>query len=102
MTDLHYHYGKNLMDPWYTTFGPSREKVAAATWVFSEMGARTDEAELKALAANGHHLVAKSFGADFAKEFAKSPKTFFEALPKPQKLVLARLASDRHAGTGTE
>lgn len=102
MTDLHYHWGKSLMDPWYTTFGPSMEKVAADNWVYSEMGCRTDEAELKNLAMNGHHLLCKTFGGDFAKEFAKSPKTFFEALPKPQKLVVARLASDRHSGTGTE
>lgn len=102
MTSLQYHWGSKVMDPWYTTFGPSLEKVAALHWSYSEMGTRTDEAELKALAMNGHHLISKSFGAKFADEFSKSPKTFFEALPKPQKLVLARLASDRHAGTGTE
>jgi hypothetical protein len=101
-TNLQYHWGSKVMDPWYTTFGPSLEKVAALHWSYSEMGTRTDEGELKALAMNGHHLVSKSFGAKFADEFAKSPKAFFEALPKPQKLVLARLASDRHSGTGTE
>jgi hypothetical protein len=102
MTGLHFHWGAHIPDPWYTTFGPSMEKVASASWSYMDMGARTDEPELKALAANGHHLVAKSFGQKFADEFAKSPKVFFEALPKPQKLVLARLASDRHTGTATE
>jgi len=102
MTNLHFHWGTNLMDPWYTTFGPSKEKLASATWTYDELGARTDEAELKNLAMNGHHLVTKTFGAKFADEFSKSPKAFFEALPKPQKLVLARMASDRRSATGTE
>jgi hypothetical protein len=102
MTNLHYHWGAKLTDPWYTTFGPSREKLASASWTFDHLGTRIGEDELKALARNGRPLVVQAFGAKFADEFQKSPKTFFEALPKPQKLVLARLAMDPHAGTASE
>lgn len=101
-TDLHYHWGKNLMDPWYTTFGPSTEKLASANWTYDELGTRIGENDLKALARNGRPLVEQTFGAKFADEFQKSPKDFFQSLPKPQKLVLARLASDPHAGTASE
>lgn len=102
MTNLNWHWGSKLTDPWYTTFGPSLEKVASANWVFDHLGTRIGEADLKALATNGRPLVVQAFGAKFADEFQKGPKTFFEALPKPQKLVLARLASDPHAGTASE
>lgn len=102
MTNLHFHWGAHVMDPWYTTFGPSQEKLASANWTYDEMGTRIHEDNLKALATNGIHLVRHSFGGKFADEFQKSPKTFFEALPKPQKLVLARLAADPHAGTASE
>lgn len=102
VTDLHYHWGSKLMDPWYTTFGPSTEKLASDNWSYGEMGTRIREADLKAMAMNGRHLVQQSFGAKFADEFQKAPKAFFESLPKPQKLVMARLAMDPHAGTASE
>lgn len=102
MAGLHFHYGAHVVDPWYTTFGPSKEKVASSTWTYDHMGTRIDEAMLKALATNGPHIVRQSFGEKFTAEFQKSPKDFFEALPKPQKLVLARLAADPHCGTASE
>lgn len=101
-TGLHFHYGSHVVDPWYATFGPSHEKVASESWVWDHLGTRIREADLKALALNGRHLVHKSFGEKFAEEFQKSPKAFFESLPKPNQLVLARLASDPHAGTASE
>jgi hypothetical protein len=102
MTGLHFHYGSHVVDPWYTTFGPSREVLASVDWVWDHMGTRVRESDLKALALNGRSLVQESFGAKFADEFQKSPKTFFESLPKPNQLVLARMATDPHAGTISE
>lgn len=99
MTGLRWHWGAQIADPWYSTFGPSLEKVAELAWCYSEDGARCDEDDLKALAMNGHTQLVKAFGADFAKEFAKSPKTFFNALPAPNKKILARMAMDR-SGAG--
>lgn len=101
-TNLNWHWGAQIADPWYSTFGPSLEKVAAADWRYDDCGTRINERDLERLARNGHERLTKSFGADFAKEFAKSPKAVFESLPTPNKLILARLASDQHNGTYTE
>lgn len=102
MTNLNYQWDSQIPDPWASTFGPSLEKVAADEWTWDEGGVRVDEQDLQNLATNGFELVKTKFGADFAKEFSKSPKTFFNALPLPNKTVLGRCAMDRHAGTYTE
>lgn len=102
LNDLNWHWDGKIVDPWYSTFGPSLEKVASDNWRYDNTGVRISEADLQVLARNGHERLCKSFGHDFAKEFCKSPKAFFESLPAPNKLILARLASDRHAGTYTE
>lgn len=102
MTNLHFYWGSHVTDPWYTTFGPSQEKIASSGWTFDHLGTRIGEAELKDLARNGRPIVEKTLGAKFADEFQKAPKTFFESLPKPQKIILARLAMDPHAGTFSE
>ncbi len=102
LNDLNWHWDGKIPDPWYSTFGPSLEKVAEANWRYTENGLRIGEDELSALARNGFHLVKKSFGDSFASEFRKSPKSVFESLPKPDKLILARMASDHHSGTFTE
>ena len=95
-------WGHHVADPWYSTFGPSMQKVAEEDWRWDRDGVRISEDDLEVLARNGHERLCKSFGADFAKEFSKSPKAVFNSLPDPNKLILARLASDRHAGTFTE
>jgi hypothetical protein len=102
MTNLHYQWDSQIPDPWSSTFGPSMSKVAEDDWVWDEGGVRIDEQDLENLSMNGYELVKKSFGEDFAKQFSKSPKTFFNALPTPNKTVLGRLAMDRHGGTCTE
>ena len=102
MTHLSYQWDSQIPDPWASTFGPSLEKIAAEGWVYDENGVRIDEDDLKNLATNGQALLLKSFGEDFAEEFAEDPKTFFNALPTPNKQVLGRMAMDRHSGTGTE
>ena len=102
LNDLNWHYDDKIADPWYSTFGPSMQKIAEANWRYDEGGLRIGEDELKALSLNGRHLVKKTFGEDFATEFQKSPKSVFDSLPKPNKQILARLASDHHSGTFTE
>jgi hypothetical protein len=93
ISNLHYHWDAQVADPWRSTFGPSLEKIAEKNWVYDEQGVRVDEAQLKHFAANGNALIVKTWGEDFAKEFQKSPKTFFSALPAPNKLIVARAAS---------
>jgi hypothetical protein len=102
ISGLRWHWDAEVADPWKTTFGISMDKLAQKDWSFSERGLRIGLEELNNLARNGHELLCKSFGDDFATQFAKNPKTFFEALPQPNKLVVARMAMDRHSGTATE
>jgi hypothetical protein len=98
ISNLHYHWDAQVADPWRSTFGPSLEKIAEKEWCYDEQGIRIDEALLKHFAANGHGLIVKTWGADFAKEFQKSPKTFFMALPAPNKLLVARAAATFQEG----
>lgn len=102
ISDLRWHWGTKVADPWYSTFGPSLEKVAAANWTFEDGGARIDEEDLKNLAMNGGELLQKSFGPHFLRDFQKNPKTVFNSMPKPNQIVIARMAMDRYSGTGTE
>jgi hypothetical protein len=102
MSKLSFYWDSRVPDPWYSTFGPSMEKMAAKEWTYNDMGVFIDLEDLERLALNGKHLVKKQFGQDFVEQFAKKPKAVFESLPKPNKLILARMASDQHAGTATE
>ncbi len=102
VANIKHLWDSEIPNPWLSTYGTTLEKIAADEWSWDTNGVRVDEGDLENLAANGHHLVKKSFGEKFADEFSKSPKTFFEALPLPNKLVLGRLAMDRYSGTGTE
>ncbi len=99
LNDLNWHWDSKIADPWYSTFGPSIEKVAEDNWRWDGVGTRISEDDLRDLARNSYDRIVSNFGADFAKEFSKNPKTFFLSLPDPNKIILARFASDRHSGT---
>lgn len=101
-TGLNYFWGSMVMDPYFTTYGPSMQKVAEESWSYDDNGTRVSLEDLKYLALNGKSAVIKQFGKAFSESFSKDPKGIFESLPKPNKLVLARLATDRHSGTNTE
>ena len=98
LAGIHWHWDGCIVDPWRSTFGPSLAKVAAAEWVFDEDGYRINEAKLKELALNGVDRINKQFGHDFIKEFRKSPKTVFTSLPRPNQIVLARMAAELDEG----
>lgn len=102
LNNLNWEWDARIADPWFSTFGPSLEKVASANWRWDGVGTRISEEDLETLARNNNQRLVASFGADFAKEFRKNPKAVFESLPAPNKLILARLASDRHNGTYSE
>lgn len=101
ISNVRWLWDAQVCDPWMSTFGPSLEKVAEEEWTFSSHGIRIHEEDLEELARNGLSVVKKQFGHDLAQGFAKKPKTVFESLPTPNKLVLARLAMARHDGTAT-
>jgi len=91
-----------IPDPYSSTYGTTMDKIAEEEWRWDENGVRICEGDLDNLATNGRHIVKRAFGDKFADGFCKEPKTFFNALPKPNQLVLGRLAMDRYSGTGTE
>lgn len=99
INDLNWHWDGKIADPWLSTFGPSIEKVANSDWRWDGVGTRISEADLKDLIINDYDRVSTNFGEDFARDFSKNPKAVFLSLPDPNKLILARLASDRFAGT---
>lgn len=98
LAGLNWYWDGRVPDPYFSTFGPSREKLASENWSFSDGGAHIRESDLQSLARDGRPLVEKAFGADFADQFQKKPKTVFESLPKPNKIILARLAMSRNDG----
>ncbi len=93
VSGLRWHWDSKVADPWYSTFGPTMQKIAEEEWTYDEEGARCDLAQLKELALNGRNELIKQFGERFADEFKKSPKTVFNSMPTPNKKVLARMAS---------
>lgn len=99
MNDLNWHWDSKISDPWYSTFGPSIEKIAEDNWCWYGVGTRIDEEDLEELARNAYDRIVHNFGAHFAREFAKSPKAVFSSLPEPNKLIMARFASDKYSGT---
>lgn len=102
MAGLSDFWDAQIPDPWWTTFGPSIEKLAEDDWRYDEQGARIGMVELENLARNGKHLLKKSFRDDLVEQFLKSPKSTFESLPRPEKLLIARMAMDHNTGSGTE
>jgi len=102
LAHINHLWDGQIPDPWRSTFGVTLEKIAEEEWRWDNNGVRVCEGDLENLATNGRHLVKRTFGDKFAEGFCDSPKTFFEALPLPNKLVLGRLAMDRYSGTGTE
>ena len=89
-------WDKDLSDPWFATFAPL-EKTAKGTvapdasYTIGEV--RVLASELHYLAENGFKTVKEHFGCDFAEAFLKNPETQFEALPVPQRKLVAKMAS---------
>lgn len=98
---LHFYWDSEIPDPYYSTFGPSMSKIAEDEWVWDENGTRIRESDLKQLALDSFLAVQNMFGEDMAVELQKNPKTIFMSLPKPQQLILARLAADKNSGAAS-
>ncbi len=96
-TGLDEAWDRTLPDPYYSTFGFEKEAKGASpmpTQTYEIGDVRVTCEELKRLASRGGTLINEHFGDDFANAFRKDPTTQFEAAPRPQKLILARLATD--------
>lgn len=58
-----------------------------------------DECQLECLAKKGGKALEKAFDEDFVKEFRKDPKGIFLSLPRDQKILIMRMASDNSPST---
>jgi len=92
-------WDQSVPDPWYSTFGIPSEKTASERDPDLTVGSDSvTEQELGALATRGMDTLQMHFGGDFARQFAKNPVAQFKAMPRPEKQILMRLASDTFAG----
>ncbi len=98
---LNRYWDIGIPDPWYSTFGFYK----TAEYVYQDGNDRVTGTDLERLAQNSI-LLNERFEADLVSAFKKDPITIFDSLPRPQKTVIARIASDqstnganlRHAG----
>jgi len=90
-------YDKEIPDPYYSTFN----KVAEVE--FSEVigNDMVTEERLRYCAKVGSRALRDTFGEDFMVEFQKDPVGIFKSLPRDQKIVIMRMASD-NTGPGIE
>jgi hypothetical protein len=97
VANLHWLWGGQVSDPYFSTFGgyPEKDKIAFWSWQ-SSGGDYVSGEELKQLAINGRPLVHKHFSSGITDAFQKDPIGIFESMPEPHKIILARLASDMH------
>jgi len=93
-TGLDNLYGNHVADPYWSVFGPSLEQTKVAEYVWEQGAERCTGSDLVDLATNHRTMIENQFGADVADEFVKDPVTVFNAMPTPQKIILARAASD--------
>jgi hypothetical protein len=93
---LNYHYGRDVLDPFYSTFG--YEKRAA----FSEVIGNdyVNEDMLREAAVSQFAFIKRRFGEELAVEFQKDPIGIFKSLPAEQKKVFARLSADTQPTNG--
>jgi hypothetical protein len=92
LAGLTHLYG-DLPDPYYATFGKSAAQAGDANDAILVGNEYLSERDLVAFAQRQPHDVRTRFGEEFMKEFARSPRSIFDSLPRDQKLVVMRMAS---------
>ena len=95
-------WDKEVADPWYSTFGMNKvakgSVPAPESFSIGEVTVTTQE--LLALAERGRSTLATNFGEAFAVAYCKNPIEQFNALPVPNRKLLARMATT-HADDST-
>lgn len=89
-TGLDYHWDDGVYDPWYTTYGFTKE----AEWSFSTHGDKINEEQLKQVANASYPLIKEKFGDEMAASLKKSPVSIFGSLPLDTKRIIMRMAND--------
>jgi hypothetical protein len=88
-------YGRNVPDAFLSTFAKHAEAGPEETIIMGQHVVPVRD--LEEFSRIGQNIVKDRFGEDFAKEFTKSPKSIFDSLPQPQKVILLRMVSGLRA-----
>ncbi len=95
-----HHYGGDVPDAYYTTFGKTAAEIQEKTSPKESVVIGNEYVTRRRLAEyfqNNTAAVSARFGADMGKELSNSPNDIFDSLPRDQKLVLMRMANNDDA-----
>lgn len=92
--ELDWRYDRFIWDPYASTYGV---KTAAATETWSHANDYVTRKQIENFSITAGLSLRDDYGDDFVKDFQKDPWGIFNSLPLPQKLRLARRASDNSA-----
>lgn len=98
-------YGRDCMDPWFTTFGTEKTAQQSEGSTVDPKDAVVLGAEymkvpdLVEFAKAKQTMVQARFGEDFAKELAADPAGIFDTLPRDQKIIMMRMVNNSHSTT---
>lgn len=94
LAEINWRYDSAVLDPYMSTYG---EKVASGedTWV--NANDYVTKAQVENFAVTAALALRDDYGDDFVKEFQRHPWSTFMSLPLPQKMRIARRASDNSA-----
>jgi hypothetical protein len=91
---LSFHYDRDVPDPYYSTFGFAK-RAAFREVIGNDV---VDDDGLRRLAREQAKTLQETFSEEFLTAFQKDPVGIFESLPRDQKIVLMRMASDTVTG----
>lgn len=92
--EIDWRYDRAILDPYASTFGV---KTAAATETWTHANDYVTKQQMEHFAVTAALALRDDYGDDFVKDFQKDPWGIFNSLPLPQKVRLARRASDNSA-----
>ncbi len=81
-------------DPYQAVYGKTAGLEPAKSFSWSEGNEYTNDTMLTGLATRRYAALDHAFGKEMRLSFQKDPVGVFQSMPDPQKIVIARLASD--------
>lgn len=92
--DQKYDAPLGFRDPYQAVFGKLAEVEPAKTFSWNEGNDYVNDMMLLDLANRRYRVLDHAFGKDMRLSFQKDPIGVFTSMPDPQKIIIARLASD--------
>jgi hypothetical protein len=94
VAEIEWRYDRAILDPYASTFGV---KVAEAHETWTHANDYVTKKQMESFAVTAALALRDDYGDDFVKDFQKDPWGIFNSLPLPQKVRIARRASDNSA-----